>query len=608
MNMNWWNCNLLGCLKMHGLSYAFVEDLVTLRTREASEHAAAPRIAEARASRASETLLKFENFLGRPGQGEQMGARYSDPRGLMRKMAARVKRQWDWQDSLDGQADSNANPDVPAGYTYLLQLIAHDILQSSISFGALGPAPVAIENAQVTPLILSTIYGSGPDTHRHAYVFSEACRTQFGKLPRTYLRVGEMQSPPVVLGCPLTDIGRGRPIGVPDSGLESDTSKDWRTEILLADTRNDDHVIIAQLAVLFHKFHNWILSIIEATHPSGTNAHEASRNFIAARAVVTLIYQKLILEDVLKRILSEDAFQYYVTDRKPRLSSSSTPSYEFGLGAFRFGHAMIRNRYAFNDFDGHGIKQFSRDALNHSSLRFPWKMPLIADYLVDWGLFFDLSRPEANLSRRIGPLYSDVVRDQFLFPALIEGRDHTGLPARDFASAASVPIWSVPVLIEKIEIASPEIGTWLAGSKLLYSNVDPLTSPIGSWLGERKGIYESSEDRLSDQDIEELASDPPLPFFVLFEAACQNAAGQTSEEMFAGGGRRLGALGSIIITETILGILDPHQDHHIHEPLNTQIPLALSRLRRDKNLLGNLVDIRSMPDLIQKMREADIVA
>ena len=48
---------------------------------------------------------------------------------------------------------------------------------------------------------------------------------------------------------------------------------------------------------------------------------------------------------------------------------------------------------------------------------------------------------------------------------------------------------------------------------------------------------------LTDQDIEALSNEPPLPFFILFEAMQQTD------------GLQLGLLGSIIISETIFGAL-----------------------------------------------------
>jgi hypothetical protein len=63
---------------------------------------------------------------------------------------------------------------------------------------------------------------------------------------------------------------------------------------------------------------------------------------------------------------------------------------------------------------------------------------------------------------------------------------------------------------------------------------------------------------LTDEDIETLSNDPPLPFFILFEAMQQTE------------GLQLGLLGSIIVSETIFGALasDPQSAGAAHSPIN----------------------------------------
>ena len=51
---------------------------------------------------------------------------------------------------------------MPSGYPYLLQLIAHNIVASSLSF-AVADGELAVKNARVEPMLLETINGNGPD-------------------------------------------------------------------------------------------------------------------------------------------------------------------------------------------------------------------------------------------------------------------------------------------------------------------------------------------------------------------------------------------------------------------------------------------------------------
>src|SRR5260370_742075 len=49
-------------------------------------------------------------------------------RHLMRKLTARISREPNWP--------NEENPNLPSGYTYLLQFIAHDMVNTSISLAA----------------------------------------------------------------------------------------------------------------------------------------------------------------------------------------------------------------------------------------------------------------------------------------------------------------------------------------------------------------------------------------------------------------------------------------------------------------------------------------
>ena len=63
---------------------------------------------------------------------------------------------------------------------------------------------------------------------------------------------------------------------------------------------------------------------------------------------------------------------------------------------------------------------------------------------------------------------------------------------------------------------------------------------LREWL-----VAEPAYGALTAEDIETLSNDPPLPFFILFEAMQQPHAE----------GLRLGPLGSIIVSEVIFGAL-----------------------------------------------------
>ena len=148
--------------------------------------------------------------------------------------------------------------------------------------------------------------------------------------------------------------------------------------------------------------------------------------------------------------------------------------------------------------------------------------------------FFQIGAQRPNLSRRIGPSFAGGLFSGEVFGPVDE-TESVGLAYRDLLSSAFIPQWSVAALAAEIRARRPA----LAGLSPLLSDDRERERQIGDWLGRHR-----LASGLSDEDIGFLASDPPLAFYVLFEAA---------REME---GRRLGVLGSLILAETLYRALD----------------------------------------------------
>src|SRR5436190_1532261 len=100
----------------------------------------------------------------------------------MTELAHRIRKEDPTQ--LDQTA---AGAPIPSGYTYLLQFIAHDMVDSTQSVNVSGhQLEFAFANARARALSLDTIYGAGPDEAPHAYEPTD----NDGKRPRTRLRIG----------------------------------------------------------------------------------------------------------------------------------------------------------------------------------------------------------------------------------------------------------------------------------------------------------------------------------------------------------------------------------------------------------------------------------
>ena len=115
----------------------------------------------------------------RPGQVE------ASVRVLMRRLSIRMRRGYRWPDLLAGAREAGSNPNLPSGYTYLLQLIAHDIVDSTISLAKGAGINFGFANARRMPLSLETIYGGGPDVSPQAYEFTADHHGSTGLVPST---------------------------------------------------------------------------------------------------------------------------------------------------------------------------------------------------------------------------------------------------------------------------------------------------------------------------------------------------------------------------------------------------------------------------------------
>jgi hypothetical protein len=557
---------------------------------------AAPSSVSPHPTEGGTTILGLRNLFGRPQPGQMFTAndRMPNPhqvpesvRVLMRRLAHRMRQPFAWPDTLAGASAPGDNPKLASGYTYLLQLMAHDIVDSSFSLGGAGGAGFGFANGRQIPLALETIYGGGPENSPQVYEISAAHLRTLGTVPRTRLRTGKLKGKKgQALACPFRDIGRARPAATSDSSALG--RKVPLTEVLLADARNDSHALISQITVLFHRFHNVVDDLIQAAQ----RAEDASQHppevaayvrFACARLAATLVYREIVLKDVLPRILHPAVADWYARHGHAPVDASRGVPVEFSHGAFRFGHAMVRDQYLLTA----GNRRDMSRGLLLSSQRAPGALPMPEDWRVDWELFFPPDGATVpNKSRRLAPQYAFALRDEQLFPAVDPSVDTFGLAARDLVSGCFAGFWSVPVLFSEIRRAPlksvlPDFTVW--------------HEPLRHWLRDRSGTFADYPD---EEDIADLVADPPLPFFVLFEAA---HSGSGSAPVSVGGGAHLGPFGSIIVAETILGCL---RDHPISferagSALSDRLEAAGREMIGDASALAPLAGIGSMAALVR---------
>jgi hypothetical protein len=249
---------------------------------------------------------------------------------------------------------------------------------------------------------------------------------------------------------------------------------------------------------------------------------------------------------------------------------------EFSHGAFRFGHAMVRPEYVINDLSTHDLT----NTLEKTSANDPVNMPLDSTWIVRWSRFFKIAGSRPNFSRRIGPFLSDGLGHDRIFPA-VDQTNRVGLLYRDLLGSAIAGLWSVDATIAEISIRRPQ---FIGLSRLLADRPYPV-SQLREWLAS-----EPSYGGLTSEDIETLANDPPLPFFILFEAMQQPEAE----------GLRLGPLGSIIVSEVIFNALEHNEVPVAHNARSLGEALAaISAQYYPTNVFADVPAIARMDQLVE---------
>lgn len=556
-------------------------------------------------------ITGFRHFMGPPQPDQTFKIYGRDPhkcpentemlRTLMGRVALHMVDDIKWAphavrgaERADQSPEPSENPNLPSGYTYFLQLVAHDLVQTSLPLSILEDATTGVRNARGYSLRLATIYGDGPLACPSVYALDRTPYTIPPRLnlTRTKLRLGRMKD----MGCPFRDIAR--------SPAENVTKVDMGcavTEPLIADPRNDDHPIIAQLTALFHHLNNGIIeNLLPKELVMADSEWEAAFDrYLCARDAVTLIYRNVIKKDLLKRLLHPEIYKRYAVEspvfldkesnypdslhelaglRPERLKQDWRIPLEFSHAAFRFAHAMVRQSYRFN---GYGKEPLTiRDALITNSTAEPGGMPLDQTWIVQWSRFFELNEQRPNLSMRIGPHLAEGLS----LPDEIDPQKTKRLSYRDLLSSGFVGLWSVGALVQEIQKST--VGADLIKLSPILESPKQRAALVRKWIGDSKDF--------EPEDVETLADDPPLYLFALLEAAYDPECLEPQH------GYKLGVLGSIIVAEVIFRalVLDPLPS----EVDSCSLRESLSKLSRsiyDCDYLGCIPEIDTMAALVE---------
>lgn len=299
-------------------------------------------------------------------------------------------------DLLDALADSmvevnplspEQNSKIPPVFTYLGQFIDHDLTANtdrdsdiSIIDGAIKPKPrdevaANLFNLRDGSLGLDSLYGDsagqGPFATRLAQLMRFPGNRAKMRLALPAPIGGRVPLPSTDNATDLLRLGFLLRNGLLDTAdlqaLDEDMRKVFLEEdgtpilsrAIIGDARNDENLIIAQLQVLFLRFHN---KLADATQ---------SRSFATAQRLTRWHYQWLVVNEYLPTVCDPNVVAEVVDLGAPLYSAfydrhnGSGPKMpmpmEFSVAAFRFGHSMIRAGYDHNRFFGEAVEGVDRE-------------------------------------------------------------------------------------------------------------------------------------------------------------------------------------------------------------------------------------------------------
>lgn len=273
---------------------------------------------------------------------------------------------------------SRDNLKIPAAWTYLGQLLNHDIHVDT----ELG------ERESVPALDLDCIYGSGPRGSPDLY---------------STVELGAFE----LSGC-----------------LDLPRHRDGHARI--ADRRNDQTVMLGQLHLALLRFHNAVrIHLLESGDASDDDSEAVDLLFDRTRQLVVWHYQWIVVEKFLAMILDPLVrAMVFPAGGKPRprfydLTRGPHLPLEFSVAAFRFGHTMPRPSYRLNGFTAdlrpNGIPLFVRDTFGDEFADLRGERPLPEGWVAQWDMFLPFLDSNPQYSRRIDPL---IARPLTLVPSL----------------------------------------------------------------------------------------------------------------------------------------------------------------------------------------------
>lgn len=397
---------------------------------------------------------------------------------------------------------SHDSPALPAGFTFLAQFLDHDLDFDPTSSIERQTDPNAITNFRTPSLDLDNVYGAGPMATPYIY-----------------------------------DQPAGEKLLLDTAG-NPDLARNPQGKALIGDPRNDENMIVSQLQRAFIKAHNAIVDGLKAGtfkdvfgDPATTNEDTTggeSTVFLAAQKLLRWHYQWIVIHEYLPLICGQPIVNDILANgpRFYRPSGEQEPymPVEFSVGAYRFGHPMVRAFYNINAAHT-SIALFPADphagsptATTRTDLR---GGPVGPAFQIDWARFFnrDPAHPPQK-AKRIEPLLNTLMLD------LPDGVIPSNVPLPLRSLAARNLLRSEALMVPSGQAVARAMGA----NVLTAANLRSIATNAGS----------PAALPLTDEQLD----DCYLWYYLLAEAFHDSH------------GARLGDVGARIVAEVFIGVID----------------------------------------------------
>lgn len=431
--------------------------------------------------------------------------------------------------------------ETEAVFTYLGQFIDHDLTARTDRDTALSDLDppdlicrrdpdriiVELKNGRRPNFDLDSVYADGPLMVDTADQHGDTAGDRFG-LFDSKLRMN------------VVDIAPNR-IDIPrrDDGLS-----------LIADGRNDENLNISQLHAAFLAFHNKVADGLP-------KALSARSRFVRARQLTRWAYQYLVVNEYLPKVCAPAVVEDTIANGPrffghPAGRGDIFMPLEFSVAGFRFGHTMIRPEYQLNDTQNRAIDKLLFPGRvnrfgNGADLLDPSTRVLNREFAIDWNRFVP-DGTDPQMARVF-----DVNLAQGLKNLIFEDTNVDALkmlPARNLLRGFS------------------------------------LSLPTGQAVAQAMGITPIDLNRFGPEhnpkvnavlEHNDLRNRTPLWFYVLHESRVHTQ------------GKTLGAVGSRLVCETIIGLLASSSNSYLnnrHDPAVTEKGVKVT----SSNTIANISD------------------